>query len=667
MVAVCLCTAGAIAQTADSLKMINLQEVVVKGVRAQQNAPFAVANFKKSELQSFGKTGRELPFLFANTPGVVAWSENGTGIGTSHIRIRGAADSRINVTLDGVALNSPEDQCVFWANMNSYAALMGSAQIQRGIGTSTNGDGAFGGTISLATAAPSLKPQLEVNGGFGTYNSYNVGFNFSSGLLWDHVVFNGAYHESSTDGFLHGTAGRQGSYLGAVTYYGDKFSLSYKNVGNFEKTGQAWSGITGGNDDATLVADGMFTYKDLYKKGLGRYNSLYEGLVFDDDNYTFPKDANGNYQTYRYKLNNGKYWDKTTDNFYQNHNILSAVFQPSAHWSHNVALHYTYGYGYYAEFRPNNKFKKFGLTYYDNEGNFVKRSDFIRKKGLTQHTYGLVYNANYKDDSWDVLGGVNLQQFRGGHFGYLTYIANEGANAQFRGNGDYQYYDSDARKNDYSAFVKATLHLNAAWDIFGDVQYRHVGYKTDGKNDKFYEQADGTYKNQMLNIDEQYNFVNPKAGITFQLVDCLNTTYSMNGSNTNVNGWRGSTMRTSTMATLLNQLSSDLKSVLKFVNKVTSKGNNQSGLETTSDKLFLLSEIEVFGATQYSYAGEGKQYEYYTAGNSTIKKVNGSAYNWWERSPRSGSTADFCFVGSYGSASYYAAGYSYGVSFGFCV
>lgn len=158
-----------------------------------------------------------------------------------------------------------------------------------------------------------------------------------------------------------------------------------------------------------------------------------------------------------------------------------------------------------------------------------------------------------------------------------------------------------------------------------------------------------------------------KAGITFQLVDCLNTTYSMNGSNTNVNGWRGSTMRTSTMATLLNQLSSDLKSVLKFVNKVTSKGNNQSDLETTSDKLFLLSEIEVFGATQYSYAGEGKQYEYYTAGNSTIKKVNGSAYNWWERSPRSGYTNYFCYVTSSGSATSYFAGNSYGVSFGFCV
>ena len=141
----------------------------------------------------------------------------------------------------------------------------------------------------------------------------------------------------------------------------------------------------------------------------------------------------------------------------------------------------------------------------------------------------------------------------------------------------------------------------------------------------------------------------------------------MNDSNTNVNGWRGSKMRTSTMATLLNQLSSDLKSVLKFVNKVTSKGNNQSGLETTSDKLFLLSEIEVFGATQYSYAGEGKQYEYYTAGNSTIKKVNGSANNWWERSPCSGYTNYFCFVSYSGNANNSNASNSYGVSFGFCV
>lgn len=158
-----------------------------------------------------------------------------------------------------------------------------------------------------------------------------------------------------------------------------------------------------------------------------------------------------------------------------------------------------------------------------------------------------------------------------------------------------------------------------------------------------------------------------KAGITFQLVDCMNTNYPMNSSNTNVGGWKNSVMRTSTMATLLNQLSSDLKNVLKFVNKVSSVGNNSSGLETVSDKLFLLSEIEVFGSTTYSYAGEGRQYEYYSAGNSTIKKVDGSASAWWERSPRSGNTDGFCRVNSSGAAADNGASASHGVSFGFCV
>ncbi len=173
-------TVGTAEAQNDSIRQASLQEVVVKGVRAASNAPFAVTNVKKQELNNFSKTGRELPYLFANTPGILAWGENGLGTGTVYMRIRGAAGSRINVTLDGVALNSPEDQTVFWANMNSYGALLGSAQIQRGIGTSTNGDGAFGGTISLATAMPSYQPSLEVTGSYGSYNTYNVGGNFST-------------------------------------------------------------------------------------------------------------------------------------------------------------------------------------------------------------------------------------------------------------------------------------------------------------------------------------------------------------------------------------------------------------------------------------------------------------------------------------------------------
>ncbi len=502
----------------DSLKQATLQEVVVKGVRAQQDAPFAVANIKKQELNNFSKTGRELPLLFANTPGVLAWGENGLGTGTTYMRIRGAAGSRINVTLDGVALNSPEDQTVFWANMNSYGSLLGSAQIQRGIGTSTNGDGAFGGSISLATAAPSLKPSLELTGSYGSYNTYNTGLNFSTGLLFGHLIFDGAYHHTGTDGYIHGTAGNSGSFYGGLTWLGDKFQIRYKNIGNYEHTGQAWNGVTAGNDDATLMAQGIGTYKDMYNHGLGRFNALYESLVFDENNWAFPQDAAGNFQTQRYKLDNGTYWSKTTDNFTQDHNILSFTWQPSAHWTHNGAVHYTYGYGYYEEFRPNNKFAKFGIYATDADGNFVKRSDFIRRKGLTQHTYGVVYNVNYKDDDWDIVGGVNLQQFRANHFGYLDYISTRTGYANlvkpYTGN---QYYDSDAHKFDYSAFLKATEHITSWWDVFLDLQYRHVHYKTSGVNDKFYQNADGTYHNQALNIHEDYNFFNPKAGFNFHV------------------------------------------------------------------------------------------------------------------------------------------------------
>ncbi len=506
------CAASVQAQTVDTLASQELQEVIVAGVRAQKNAPFAVANIKKAELSSFAKTGRELPFLFAHTPGIFAWGENGLGTGTSAMRIRGAGGSRINITLDGVSLNSPEDQTVFWANMNSYGALMSSVQIQRGIGTSTNGDGAFGGSISLATATPNNQPSVELSGSFGTYKTYNTGVKFSTGLLGNHFLFDGAYNETATDGYLHGTAGRSGSYYGGLTFLGENFQIRYKNIGNFEKTGQAWSGVVAGNNDASLMGNEIKTYKDLYERGLGRFNPLYEGLVFDYDKWTFPTDANGKYLTYRYKMDNGSYWAKTTDNFYQNHNILSAAWKPNDSWSHNIALHYTYGHGYYNEFRPNNKFSKFGLTATDVNGKTIKRSDFVRKKGLTQHTYGILYNVNYKNENWDMLGGINLQQFRGSHFGYLTYVANKGQVQDFTG---LKYYDSDGNKKDYSFFAKATYHLDTIWDLFADVQYRFVNYKADGKNDKFYELATGGYTNQILNINESYNFVNPKAGISY--------------------------------------------------------------------------------------------------------------------------------------------------------
>ncbi len=515
IIAALLATGATKAETTDSVKTVNLQDIVVNGVRAQKNAPYAVANINQEKLETFSKTGQELPFLLAQTPGVIGWGENGLGTGTAHLRIRGAADSRINVTLDGVPLNSPEDQTVFWANMNSYATLIRSAQIQRGIGTSTNGDGAFGGTVSLATLAPSYTPSFELTGSYGSYNTYNTGANFSTGLMGKHLIFDGAYHETATDGYIHGTGGRSGSYYGGLTWIGNNFQIRYKNIGNFEKTGQAWNGVTAGDNDMSLMDYGVKTYKDMYEAGLGKFNNLYEALKYDDKG-NFAKDANGNYITERYKMNDGSYWDKTTDNYYQNHNILSAVWQPSEHWSHNIAIHYTYDYGYYKEFRPNNKLKKFGLpNFTTSDGETVKKTDFVRKKGLTGNTYGAIYNVNYNDGTWNVTGGVNLQQFHGNHFGDITYIANQEMENKYFSNGKYKYYDSDAHKYDYSGFFKADYHFNNYWDAFMDIQLRLVEYKTNGINDKFLSNSDGTYSNQRLDINEHYNFVNPKAGITY--------------------------------------------------------------------------------------------------------------------------------------------------------
>ena len=520
---VCVASMNAQSKAAlyDSTKVEQLQEVVVKGVRAQKNAPYAVTNIKKQQLNEFSTTGKELPFLFSQTPGVLAWSENGVGTGTTYMRIRGAGDSRINVTLDGVPLNSPEDQCVFWANMNSYGSLLGSVQIQRGVGTSTNGDGAFGGTIALSSATPQQTPGLEVSGSYGSFNTFNVGGKFSTGLLWKHLIFDGAYHETNTDGFIHGTSGRSGSYYGGLTWIGDNFQIRYKNIGNFEKTGQAWNGVTAGDNDMSLMdgtygsKTGIKNYKDMYEVGLGKYNTLYEYLTYDADG-NFVKDANGNYVTARYTMVDGTYWDKTTDNFWQNHNILSAAWNISEHWTTTASLHYTYGYGYYREFRPSNKLAKFGMTATDANGKNIKRTDFVREKGLSQNAYGLVWNINYLNDAWDIIGGLSIQNFDGNHFGYVTYAANDIVRQKYLANGDYKYYDSDAHKLDGNVFVKAAYHINEQWDVFGDIQYRHVGYKTDGINDKFYDDESGYY-NQKLDIDEKYDFLNPKAGFSWSL------------------------------------------------------------------------------------------------------------------------------------------------------
>ena len=505
-------TCASAQEAQDTTKMRQMQELVVRGVRAQKYAPFAVTNINKTTLEDFGRTGQELPMLFSRTPGVMAWSENGLGTGTVYMTLRGSAASRVNVTLDGVPLNSPEDQAVFWVNMNSYASLLGSAQIQRGVGTSTNGDGAFGGTVALSTKTPDLKPSLELSGNYGSYNTYNVGGSFSTGLLWNHLVFDGAAHHTGTDGYVHGTDGNSGSYYAGLTWMNTDRNvvLSYKNIGNYEHTGQAWNGI----DTHELLdwnyggmGTGIFGFKDIYNAGMGKYNSLYESMV---DEY----DPSKGYQ--RYQMADGSLWKRTTDNFWQNHSILSASWQIDENWSTSAALHYTHGYGYYDEFRYNNKLSKFGLSNFTlSDASTLKKTDFVRQKGLSQDAYGLVWNTSYKGEKWDMVAGLSGQQFRGNHFGYLTYIANSELRQAYLKDGKYTYYDSDATKDDFSAYLKGTWHVTGNLDAFGDLQYRYVHYYTNGINDKFVSDGAGGYANQRLYINKSYDFFNPKAGLSY--------------------------------------------------------------------------------------------------------------------------------------------------------
>ena len=446
--AAALAAAGAVPAAAqapqDSLQVEQLQEVVVSAVRAAKNAPFAVANISRSELQTFSTTGIELPMLFARTPGILAWSENGVGTGTSYMRIRGAGGSRINVTLDGVPLNSPEDQTVFWANMNSYGSLMGSVQIQRGVGASSNGDGAFGGTIALGTKAPSLVPAAELNFAYGSWNTMNLGASASTGLLWNHLIIEAAYRQTTTDGYLHGTAGRSGSYYGGLTWLGRDWKLSYKLVGNFETTGQAWNGVTAGDDDNSIMdgmslgKTGILTYADMCEAGLGQFNSLYERMIIADGTWTVA----------RHQLSDGSYWPRTTDNFWQTHHILNFAWDINDYWKLSVSPHYTHGYGYYDEFRFNNKIIKYGLEYFkDADGNKVKKVDFVRQKGLLQDAWGAVANVTFRKDAWDVIGGLSWQQFVGNHFGYLTYTSSQAVAEKYGISREkpLQYYDSASR------------------------------------------------------------------------------------------------------------------------------------------------------------------------------------------------------------------------------
>lgn len=461
---------------------INLDEIVISSSRASEETPITQSTIGSNTIEKSVTGSKELPYLLQSVPGVVATSDNGLGIGTVYIRVRGTSDTRINFTMDGVPMNSPEDHAVFWANMNSYSGSLESIQIQRGAGTSTNGSGAFGATVNMQSTKPSIDPYLNAEGTMGSYNTYNGTVKGSSGMLFNHLILDGRFSVTNTDGYIDRTKSRLGSYFASASWYGNDYLVRLKNFGSFEHTGQAWNGVP----------------SDSIKDGKPTFNSL--GLFYD----------------HKERL----HFRPTTDNYWQNNTHLTFAKNINSRWDMQATLHYTYGIGYYEDMKDNsNLAKKFGLNQYAGiEG------DANRQKWLKNNSAGAIFNITRETNKMEMVLGGGMQYFDGDHWGEFESIINSADSSRIN-IGDAHYYDSKAKKSDGNVYLKGTYHIGENLHLFADLQYRYVNYLISGNNDVFIKDANGKYQNQLLDINETFHFFNPKAGISY-FADWGNTYFS---------------------------------------------------------------------------------------------------------------------------------------------
>jgi len=469
---VCLLPAlnmAAMSEQTDSIaRSEQLDEVLIEANAVSRTVPMAMQTLEGRELRE-SDTGRDLPWLLMMTPSVVTSSDNGLALGLTSFRIRGTDASRINLTYDGVALNSPEDQTVFWANMNAFASSVEAIQVQRGVGTSTNGSGAFGATITMLSQKPSVNPTFSASVRGGSYGTWQYTAKASSGLMADHWVAEGRYSQTLTDGYIQRTAGNLGSYFAALNYYGNNIVLQLKNFGSFEHTGQAWNGVP-----SDSIAAGNYTYNNL-------------GEHTDDNGRTA--------------------WTPTTDNYLQNNTQLSFVYSPTNSLRLHGVLHYTYGQGYYDDYKADAKYYKFRLAdYTDEHGNVISRGDLVRQKWLRNHNMGAIFDVRYRTDRLSLIGGASYSLFLGQHWGVVPYARNYPLHI------DGHFYDSDATKSDAAAFAKAEYSFTRHLMAYADMQFRYVDYRITGMNDKYFDD----HSQQPLDIHERFPFFNPKAGMSWR-------------------------------------------------------------------------------------------------------------------------------------------------------
>ena len=442
-------------------------EIKVISTRAKYNSPFAFTNISKSFIEK-NNSGKDIPFLINSTPSTYSTSDAGNGIGYTGVRIRGSDATRINVTINGIPYNDSESHGVFWVNVSDLASSANSIQVQRGVGSSTNGGGAFGGTVSIKTGKASEDFKLKYSSSAGSYKSFKNTLELNSGLIKNKINMNLRLSKINSDGYVDRAKSDLKSYYASASYYSDKTSIDLINFSGKERTYQSWWGTPEGRINNDIEEMNNVIANNGYSDEQAD-NLLNSGRTF-------------NYYTY----------DNQTDNYQQDHYQMHFNHDISNTANLHLALHYTYGRGYYEEFREDDNLS----NYYDFLEN--KSLDLVRRRWLSNHFYGLTYSFSKKFDKSEINIGGALNEYDADHFGEIIQpqlMVSE------------PYYFSKSFKKDGNIFIKYNLNITESAELFTDMQLRGYSHKMKGNdNDK-----------SIIDVNKNNIFFNPKIGLTKSL------------------------------------------------------------------------------------------------------------------------------------------------------
>ena len=470
----------------DSTKTQKLDEVLVNAVRVNATSPITHSNMTKKDLEK-RNLGQDIPILLNYLPSVVTTSDAGAGIGYTGIRVRGVSSQSTNVTINGIPYNDAESLGTFWVNLGDFASSVESMQLQRGVGTSTNGAGAFGASINILTDAVSNEASGEISNSFGSFNTRKHTVKFSTGLLNNHIELSGRLSQINSDGYIDRASSDLKSYFLQATYVDDNTLVKAIAFGGAEITYQAWYGF----DPATIAAIGENANLDENR----RFNIA--GIQFNDSGAI------------------EGFYNNQVDNYKQDHFQLHWNERYNSNWSTNIGLNYTYGRGFFEEyvdnylytniyFGPDSSFDFLGLTPLNVNGQTISSMDYVRRRWLDNDFYVLNSSANYKNNYLNITFGGSYSHYNGEHFGEVIWA--EYSNQIDNG---YRYYQGNGKKTDLNVFTKAIYKFDVNLSFYGDLQVRNVNYKTSGLNSDVVP----------FNVNQNFNFFNPKAGVTYKLSD----------------------------------------------------------------------------------------------------------------------------------------------------